>query len=52
MPQMSPLLWLNLYVFFFLIFMLFVMMNYFTYTPSMKEQETLKYEPHQMNWKW
>ncbi|YP_003795350.1 ATP synthase F0 subunit 8 (mitochondrion) [Oratosquilla oratoria] len=52
MPQMSPLLWLNLYIFFFSIFLLFIVMSYFTFTPLMKEQETAKYEKQQMSWKW
>nr|YP_010384302.1 ATP synthase F0 subunit 8 [Odontodactylus havanensis]UGW52156.1 ATP synthase F0 subunit 8 [Odontodactylus havanensis] len=52
MPQMAPLLWLNLYVFFFSIFMLFVMMSYFTYSPAMKSEATTAYETLQMNWKW
>nr|YP_337852.1 ATP synthase F0 subunit 8 [Lysiosquillina maculata]ABA18064.1 ATP synthase F0 subunit 8 [Lysiosquillina maculata] len=52
MPQMSPLLWLNLYFFFFLVFMLFTVMSYFTYSPSMKEQEMAKLETQQMVWKW
>nr|YP_009142392.1 ATP synthase F0 subunit 8 [Squilloides leptosquilla]AKH03051.1 ATP synthase F0 subunit 8 [Squilloides leptosquilla] len=52
MPQMAPLMWLNLYILFFSIFLLFIMMNYFTYMPNMKDQETSKYETQQMNWKW
>nr|YP_010250871.1 ATP synthase F0 subunit 8 [Faughnia haani]QTV76805.1 ATP synthase F0 subunit 8 [Faughnia haani] len=52
MPQMSPLLWLNLYFFFFLAFMLFTVMTYYTHTPKMSEQESLKTQAHQMNWKW
>nr|YP_010384351.1 ATP synthase F0 subunit 8 [Alima pacifica]UGW52246.1 ATP synthase F0 subunit 8 [Alima pacifica] len=52
MPQMSPLLWLNLYVFFFSIFLLFIIMSYFTFSPTMQQQETVSYGKQQMNWKW
>nr|YP_010384307.1 ATP synthase F0 subunit 8 [Hemisquilla californiensis]UGW52185.1 ATP synthase F0 subunit 8 [Hemisquilla californiensis] len=52
MPQMSPLLWLNLYIFFFSVFVLFIVMSYFTYSPIMKEEKTLSLSKQQMNWKW
>nr|WOR80774.1 ATP synthase F0 subunit 8 [Pygoluciola sp.] len=31
MPQMAPLSWLNLFIFFIMIFMLFNTMNYFSF---------------------
>nr|AXS66321.1 ATP synthase F0 subunit 8 [Staphylinoidea sp. 3 KM-2017] len=52
MPQMAPMNWLTLFIFFVLIFMLFNSINYFSflYTPSpFKAPENKKML---MSWKW
>nr|YP_006503912.1 ATP synthase F0 subunit 8 [Microhodotermes viator]AFM92412.1 ATP synthase F0 subunit 8 [Microhodotermes viator] len=53
MPQMMPIKWTTLLITFSLIFMLFNVMNYFSYTPknkSMTKKETTQLK--MMNWKW
>nr|YP_009971828.1 ATP synthase F0 subunit 8 [Epipedocera atra]QNH68715.1 ATP synthase subunit 8 [Epipedocera atra] len=51
MPQMAPMNWLFLFIFFSLIFMSFSLMNYFsfTYSPSISKTGKVK---TQFNWKW
>nr|YP_010029659.1 ATP synthase F0 subunit 8 [Pimelocerus perforatus]QOU11165.1 ATP synthase F0 subunit 8 [Pimelocerus perforatus] len=51
MPQMAPLNWLSLYFFFFLMFILSIILNYymFLYTPK---KPTNKIKKISMNWKW
>nr|AND96181.1 ATP synthase F0 subunit 8 [Eurysternus foedus] len=50
MPQMSPINWLELYILFCLIFMLFNIMNYFVFNYKIKKPITKK--PFKLNWKW
>nr|YP_010049513.1 ATP synthase F0 subunit 8 [Mirocaris indica]QPL15848.1 ATP synthase F0 subunit 8 [Mirocaris indica] len=52
MPQMAPLLWLNLFLFFSIIFLFFLISNYFI-KPLVKMEFTTK-QPHfnKLNWKW
>nr|AUQ23311.1 ATP synthase F0 subunit 8 [Pachyrhinus yasumatsui] len=51
MPQMAPINWLSLYFLFTLIFMMFMIMNFymFIYKPKLK-----MYNPNKknINWKW
>nr|YP_010538749.1 ATP synthase F0 subunit 8 [Pristolycus diversecostatus]UYE92360.1 ATP synthase F0 subunit 8 [Pristolycus diversecostatus] len=51
MPQMAPLSWLNLFMFFIMVFMMFNMMNYFSLmykNKSLNQQKTKK----TFLWKW
>nr|UYC28885.1 ATP synthase F0 subunit 8 [Medeopteryx sp.] len=51
MPQMAPLSWLNLFMFFITIFMLFNIMNYFSLTyknNNIKKENNKKI----ITWKW
>nr|YP_009159441.1 ATP synthase F0 subunit 8 [Palaemon serenus]AKQ09486.1 ATP synthase F0 subunit 8 [Palaemon serenus] len=41
MPQMAPLLWLNLYIFFTVVFILILILNFFM-KPPVKISEPLK----------
>nr|QVL28713.1 ATP synthase F0 subunit 8 [Eristalinus sp.] len=53
MPQMAPINWLSLFLLFSMIFILFNMMNYFIYLPSMPKSKTSsKIITKSMNWKW
>nr|YP_009045967.1 ATP synthase F0 subunit 8 [Engaeus sericatus]CDR98463.1 ATP synthase F0 subunit 8 [Engaeus sericatus] len=52
MPQMSPLFWLNLFMFFILGFLMFSIINYFMYPSKMKETPTLTAKLMQKIWKW
>nr|YP_010538736.1 ATP synthase F0 subunit 8 [Pteroptyx tener]QTC08244.1 ATP synthase F0 subunit 8 [Pteroptyx tener]QTC08257.1 ATP synthase F0 subunit 8 [Pteroptyx tener]QTC08270.1 ATP synthase F0 subunit 8 [Pteroptyx tener]QTC08283.1 ATP synthase F0 subunit 8 [Pteroptyx tener]UYE92347.1 ATP synthase F0 subunit 8 [Pteroptyx tener] len=51
MPQMAPLSWLNLFIFFIMIFMLFNVMNYFSliYKNNNIKKDTKK---SIITWKW
>nr|YP_009233451.1 ATP synthase F0 subunit 8 [Engaewa subcoerulea]AMB27344.1 ATP synthase F0 subunit 8 [Engaewa subcoerulea] len=51
MPQMSPLLWLNLFLFFMLSLLLFSTSNYFTNQKKKKTPPT-RPEPLPKSWKW
>nr|WKU83745.1 ATP synthase F0 subunit 8 [Allograpta obliqua] len=53
MPQMAPISWLSLFIFFSIIFILFNVMNYFIYIPtSSKSKNFKKINTISMNWKW
>nr|YP_010894992.1 ATP synthase F0 subunit 8 [Austalis copiosa]WJW73505.1 ATP synthase F0 subunit 8 [Austalis copiosa] len=53
MPQMAPMNWLSLFLLFSMIFLLFNMMNYFIYLPTMpKSMTSNKIITKSMNWKW
>nr|AZH80578.1 ATP synthase Fo subunit 8 [Caridina cf. weberi 2 VDM-2018] len=49
---MAPLLWLNLFAFFSVVYILFLISNYFLKVPE-KTQAAAKVEsPSKLNWKW
>nr|AZH80536.1 ATP synthase Fo subunit 8 [Caridina cf. multidentata VDM-2018] len=49
---MAPLFWLNLFLFFSAIYILFLISNYFLKMPE-KAQTTAKvFTPNKLNWKW
>ncbi|YP_009170635.1 ATP synthase F0 subunit 8 (mitochondrion) [Phlebotomus papatasi] len=53
MPQMAPLMWLSLFLFFLVIYLFFNIINYFSFLPSSKKSESLsKLNKSSMNWKW
>nr|AVN68269.1 ATP synthase F0 subunit 8 [Tryonicus parvus] len=53
MPQMMPMNWTMLFIFFLITFMVFNTINYFSYLPMTKEQQKLnKKSKDKMNWKW
>nr|YP_009567874.1 ATP synthase F0 subunit 8 [Sitona obsoletus]QBF03823.1 ATP synthase F0 subunit 8 [Sitona obsoletus] len=51
MPQMAPLNWLTLYFIFILLFIMFMILNYFsfTYSPKNFKKDKMKII---LNWKW
>nr|YP_009492420.1 ATP synthase F0 subunit 8 [Dorysthenes paradoxus]AWI69837.1 ATP synthase F0 subunit 8 [Dorysthenes paradoxus] len=51
MPQMSPLNWLSLFMFFIAMFIVFNSMNYFSFTYPVKKLDTKKMKS-KFNWKW
>nr|APX40905.1 ATP synthase F0 subunit 8 [Plateumaris sericea] len=51
MPQMSPLNWMMLFIYFLLIFMIFNIMNYYKTKMFNKKINIIKY-PMKINWKW
>nr|YP_009026961.1 ATP synthase F0 subunit 8 [Cherax crassimanus]CDN96568.1 ATP synthase F0 subunit 8 [Cherax crassimanus] len=52
MPQMSPLLWLNLFFMFIYGFLLFSILNYFSKPPIKTEVPPLKPIFTEKPWKW
>nr|YP_010998208.1 ATP synthase F0 subunit 8 [Vibrissina turrita]WEG23101.1 ATP synthase F0 subunit 8 [Compsilura concinnata]WPJ85696.1 ATP synthase F0 subunit 8 [Vibrissina turrita] len=53
MPQMAPINWLSLFIIFSMTFLLFSMMNYYLFTPSMPKLFLMKNKLHNsLNWKW
>nr|WEW73455.1 ATP synthase F0 subunit 8 [Macrobrachium sp.] len=52
MPQMAPLLWLNLYVFFTVMLALIIILSYFIKTPIKVDTPSSAIKPEQANWKW
>nr|YP_009940454.1 ATP synthase F0 subunit 8 [Luciola unmunsana]YP_010538697.1 ATP synthase F0 subunit 8 [Luciola parvula]QNZ92070.1 ATP synthase F0 subunit 8 [Luciola unmunsana]UYE92308.1 ATP synthase F0 subunit 8 [Luciola parvula] len=51
MPQMAPLNWLNLFIFFLMVYMLFNTMNYFSFIYKEKELKQNK-NIKLFTWKW
>nr|ATL23288.1 ATP synthase F0 subunit 8 [Sympiezomias velatus] len=51
MPQMAPLNWMSMYLFFILIFVMFIIVNYysFLYKPKTMKFSNLK---KLLSWKW
>nr|QNE85658.1 ATP synthase F0 subunit 8 [Trichina bilobata] len=54
MPQMAPISWLNLFIIFTLTFILFCIMNYYSFLPSSPQSNKLNNSLTQtsLNWKW
>nr|YP_010620970.1 ATP synthase F0 subunit 8 [Mimosilpha disticha]WAX39340.1 ATP synthase F0 subunit 8 [Mimosilpha disticha] len=52
MPQMMPLSWLTLFIFFLIMFMLFNFINYFSHIPTKLLTEKKMINIKIMNWKW
>nr|QOV03295.1 ATP synthase F0 subunit 8 [Hydrotaea armipes] len=54
MPQMAPISWLSLFIIFSIAFMIFNMMNYYSYLPSMPKSNLINktYSINTLNWKW
>nr|YP_009002544.1 ATP synthase F0 subunit 8 [Cherax dispar]CDL72634.1 ATP synthase F0 subunit 8 [Cherax dispar] len=52
MPQMSPLLWLNLFLMFILSYTLFLTLNYFSKPPIKNSEESPVVTLPEKTWKW
>nr|WRO44835.1 ATP synthase F0 subunit 8 [Prothemus semimetallicus] len=53
MPQMAPLSWLNLFLFFIMIFLIFNSLNFFYFNKSFKSQEKKTSSLlNKISWKW
>nr|WPN85776.1 ATP synthase F0 subunit 8 [Stomorhina sp.] len=54
MPQMAPIGWLSLFIIFSIAFMIFNMMNYYSYIPSMPKSNLINKTQitNSLNWKW
>nr|AZH80604.1 ATP synthase Fo subunit 8 [Caridina zebra]AZH80605.1 ATP synthase Fo subunit 8 [Caridina zebra] len=49
---MAPLLWLNLFIFFTIVYILFLISNYFLKTPENMQMSIKLQSPTKLNWKW
>nr|AZH80582.1 ATP synthase Fo subunit 8 [Caridina typus]AZH80587.1 ATP synthase Fo subunit 8 [Caridina typus] len=49
---MAPLLWLNLFIFFTLVYILFLISNYFLKVPGNMQTAAKSEAPNKLNWKW
>nr|WRO44822.1 ATP synthase F0 subunit 8 [Podabrus annulatus] len=53
MPQMAPLSWLNLFIFFITVFLIFNSLNYFYFNKSFNSQNKKSIKNNfKNNWKW
>nr|QNE85793.1 ATP synthase F0 subunit 8 [Musca autumnalis] len=54
MPQMAPIGWLSLFIIFSITFVIFNMMNYYSYIPSMPKSilSNKTHSTKSLNWKW
>nr|YP_009731710.1 ATP synthase F0 subunit 8 [Carpophilus dimidiatus]QHR79658.1 ATP synthase F0 subunit 8 [Carpophilus dimidiatus] len=51
MPQMAPLSWLLLFIYFIIIFFMFNVLNYFSFLYKIKTFKSKK-QPIKFSWKW
>nr|AZH80581.1 ATP synthase Fo subunit 8 [Caridina brevicarpalis] len=49
---MAPLFWLNLFIFFTIIYTLFLISNYFLKVPETSQSAPMFKAPQKLNWKW
>nr|AZH80583.1 ATP synthase Fo subunit 8 [Caridina multidentata]AZH80584.1 ATP synthase Fo subunit 8 [Caridina multidentata] len=49
---MAPLFWLNLFIFFSVVYILFLISNYFLKIPQKNQSITKTISPNKLNWKW
>nr|YP_010835741.1 ATP synthase F0 subunit 8 [Themus foveicollis]WFS86424.1 ATP synthase F0 subunit 8 [Themus foveicollis] len=52
MPQMAPLSWLNLFVFFIIVFLIFNSLNYFYFNKPSSSHNKTSINKVKMSWKW
>nr|WGO57954.1 ATP synthase F0 subunit 8 [Hemithyrsocera vittata] len=52
MPQMMPLSWLSLYMYFSITLMLFTFMNYYSHIPYPSMSKMTFKKINSINWKW
>nr|APT41563.1 ATP synthase F0 subunit 8 [Trichophoromyia ininii] len=53
MPQMAPLMWLSLFIFFLVMYLMFNIINYFSYiTLNKSESNNKSLKMSESTWKW
>nr|QRW36387.1 ATP synthase F0 subunit 8 [Nebrioporus cooperi] len=52
MPQMAPMNWISLNIFFSLMFILFNFVNYYLFLTNSKNKKIYKINNKMMSWKW
>nr|ANU83232.1 ATP synthase F0 subunit 8 [Teleogryllus emma]UBU97819.1 ATP synthase F0 subunit 8 [Teleogryllus emma] len=51
MPQMAPMMWMSLMIFFIMTLMIIMTMNYFLIQPTLMSKK-LYFKINSTNWKW
>nr|YP_009642635.1 ATP synthase F0 subunit 8 [Pagurus nigrofascia]QCI56240.1 ATP synthase protein 8 [Pagurus nigrofascia]BBB16249.1 ATP synthase protein 8 [Pagurus nigrofascia] len=51
-PQMAPLMWLNLLFMFLFVFLLFFISNYYVVLPEKMSSEKMLIKSEEKHWKW
>ncbi|BBV28438.1 ATP synthase F0 subunit 8 (mitochondrion) [Teleogryllus occipitalis] len=51
MPQMAPMMWMSLMIFFIMTLMIIMTMNYFLVQPTLSTSK-LYFKTNSSNWKW
>nr|AZH80566.1 ATP synthase Fo subunit 8 [Caridina cf. jeani 1 VDM-2018]AZH80567.1 ATP synthase Fo subunit 8 [Caridina cf. jeani 1 VDM-2018] len=49
---MAPLFWLNLFIFFSVVYILFLISNYFLKVPEKTQATAKALTPNKLSWKW
>nr|QAA11056.1 ATP synthase F0 subunit 8 [Stenopus scutellatus] len=52
MPQMAPMLWLYLFIFFISVYLIFLILNFFSKLPSPVSIKKQTKELPSLSWKW
>nr|YP_008238983.1 ATP synthase F0 subunit 8 [Palinurellus wieneckii]AGN95854.1 ATP synthase F0 subunit 8 [Palinurellus wieneckii] len=52
MPQMSPMLWLNLFIMFLISLACFTILNYFIFCPQKMTTDSMPTKSVEKSWKW
>nr|ALO70404.1 ATP synthase F0 subunit 8 [Bolitobius castaneus] len=52
MPQMAPMSWLTLFIYFVMIFIFFNLINYFSFSYKPKTFSFMASKINKINWKW
>nr|UFZ13958.1 ATP synthase F0 subunit 8 [Taeniochauliodes natalensis] len=52
MPQMSPMNWLMLFLFFSMMLIMFNIMNYYLINPLSMKYSIKNFKMNSLNWKW
>nr|NP_694522.1 ATP synthase F0 subunit 8 [Panulirus japonicus]BAC16319.1 ATPase subunit 8 [Panulirus japonicus] len=52
MPQMGPMLWLNLFILFLFSLICFIVLNYFIFSPQKVEVSSKEVQDTEKIWKW
>nr|AYN50425.1 ATP synthase F0 subunit 8 [Ceratopus sp. CG351] len=51
MPQMAPMNWISLYILFLFLFIMMIIINYYSFLYTPKSIKTIK-KAKKINWKW
>nr|AMW67881.1 ATP synthase F0 subunit 8 [Nipponeurorthus fuscinervis] len=52
MPQMAPISWLTLFMYFSILMIIFSIMNFYIFSYNSPIVKNLKFKMNSLNWKW